>query len=423
LLKPEDNERLVRVGPGTPGGEMLRRYWQAALLSSELPEPDGPQVRVRLLGEDLIAFRTGKGEVGLVDAFCPHRRAPLFFGRNEDCGIRCAYHGWKFDKDGNCVDMPSEPEGTPLQQKVKIKAYPTVERGGVVWAYMGPKEQRPPPPNFEWLRAPETHRHVSKTFEHCNYLQAMEGGLDTAHSSFAHNNRIGDSNELRNRDRRPRIEVEPTDYGYWYSSTRSAGPEKNYVRVYHFVMPNQQVRGAYRAVGGDRADVPKQDGHLWVPIDDENTYVYNWACGYDASVPLTEEFMARMETFTGRGADDLIPGTFKLKRNPSNDYLIDRQLQKTSTFTGITGLNTQDFALQEGMGPIVDRSKEFLGSSDRAIVVMRRMLLEAIATVERGDSPRGLDPAASACVRAHDDLVPVGASWRETFLEELKAKW
>lgn len=423
MLKPEDNERLTRVGRGQPAGELLRRYWLPALLSSELPENDGAPVRVRLLGEDLLAFRDSTGRVGLTDAFCPHRRAPLFFGRNEECGIRCAYHGWKFDVDGKCVDMPSEPGGTTLRDKVRLTAYPTLELGGAVWTYMGPPEHQPPPPDYEWLRAPASHRHLSKTYEHCNYFQAMEGGFDTAHSSFAHNNKMGDQNELRNRDRSPRIELETTDYGYSYTSTRSIDAETSYVRVYHYVMPTLQMRAMTRATNGAPAEVPKLDGHLWVPIDDEQTYVYNWACGYDENTPLTEEYMARFESFTGRGADDLIPGTFALKRNLSNDYLIDRELQKTSTFTGITGLNTQDFALQEGMGPIVDRSKEFLGASDRPIVTLRRMFLENTHAVARGDTPAGLDPASYRSVRPHDALMPAGEDWRETLKSELVAKW
>jgi phthalate 4,5-dioxygenase oxygenase subunit len=423
LLKQEDNERLVRIGPGTPGGEMMRRYWQPALLSTELPEADGPQIRLRLLCEDLLAFRASDGKVGIVGAFCPHRRAPLFFGRNEECGIRCAYHGWKFDLEGNCVDMPSEPVGTPLQAKVKLTAYPTVEKGGVVWVYMGPAGAMPSPPDFEWLRAPQTHRFVSKTYEHCNYLQAMEGGMDTAHSSFAHNNKIADKNQLRNKDRSPRIDVGPTDYGYWYSSTRTVSPETEYVRVYHYVMPNHQLRGGITTIQGTRANTPKLDGHIWVPIDDENTYVYNWFYGYDETVTLSPEYIEDLEHFAGRGQEDLIPGTFKLKRNLENDYLVDREMQKTSTFTGITGLNTQDFALQEGMGTIVDRSKEFLGTSDKAIVIMRRLLLEAIGKVEKGEPPRGVQSEISRDLRAYDDLLPAGASWREHFAEELKAKW
>lgn len=401
----------------------MRRYWQPAVLAEEVPEKDGAPVRVRLLGEDLLAFRDSEGVVALVDAYCPHRRAPLFFGRNEECGIRCAYHGWKFDRSGNCVDMPSEPAGTPLQAKVKLRAYPTAERGGIVWAYMGPPEKQPEPPNYEWMRAPATHRRVSKTFEHCNYMQALEGGLDTAHSSFAHNNKVGDKTELRNRDRAPRIDIDRTGYGYWYSSTRTVDPENVYVRVYHFVMPHMQIRGGFTKPTGERAPIPKLDGHIWVPVDDEHTFVYNWACGYDESVPISDEAWLKFETFCGRGPDQLVPGTYKLVRNLSNDFLVDRQLQKTSTFTGIEGLNTQDFALQEGMGPITDRSKEFLGTSDRAIIFMRRLMLENINAVEKGDAPLGVDPVESQDVRACDGVLKNDVSWKEAFASELKAKW
>jgi phthalate 4,5-dioxygenase len=202
MLSHADNERLVRVGPGTPAGTLFRRYWQPACLSSELPEPDGAPVRVRLLGEDLIAFRDTTGAVGLVDAFCPHRRAPLFFGRNEECGLRCVYHGWKFDVAGNCVDLPSEPDGSPMKAGIKLTAYPTHEKAGIVWAYLGPAATMPAPPDYEWTRAPATHRYVSKTYEACNYLQAVEGGLDTAHSSFLHNLRLGDTSLFRLRGRR-----------------------------------------------------------------------------------------------------------------------------------------------------------------------------------------------------------------------------
>jgi nitrite reductase/ring-hydroxylating ferredoxin subunit len=401
----------------------MRSYWQPALLSSELAENDSAPVRVRLLGEDLIAFRATDGHVGLVDAYCPHRRAPLFFGRNEECGLRCVYHGWKFTVEGRCVDMPSEPDGTRLIDKVRLKAYPTHEAGGVIWCYMGDPQRQPAPPDFEWLRAPPTHRHVTKTFEHCNYLQAMEGGFDTAHSSFVHNNKLGNRDEVRNRDRRPRIEVERTAFGYTYSSTRTVDAQQSYVRVYHFVMPNQQLRGAVTDMRGNRAPVPRLDGHIWVPIDDVTTYVYNWMYGYDEAALLTEEYRKQSDTFAGRGPDDMIPGTFVLKRNPSNDYLIDRHQQRTATYTGIVGLNTQDFALQEGMGPIVDRSKEFLGTSDKAVVTLRRLLLEGIDAVEQGKAPRGGDPALSRGIRAHDGLLAAGQSWREQYATALQARW
>ena len=422
MLSREDNERLVRVGSGTPAGELFRRYWQPACLSSELPERDGAPVRVRLLGEDLLAFRDTNGRIGLVEAFCPHRRAPLFFGRNEECGLRCAYHGWKFDVDGNCVDLPSEPETSPMKKTIKLTAYPTFEKAGVVWAYLGPKDKMPARPDYEWMRAPATHCYISKTYEACNYLQALEGGLDTAHSSFLHNLRLGDNSQFRQRDRAPRLDVERTDYGYYYVSTRKAGADGSYVRVYHYVMPFQQMRGGINGVLG-RNEVPQLDGHLWVPIDDVQTNVYNWCYSADPAVPISEEQQEAHEHHSGRGKDDLIPGTFMLKRNLSNDYLIDRQVQKTQTFTGIDGVNTQDMAIQEGMGPISDRSKEFLGQTDRAIVTLRRMLLEATHAVERGETPLGADPATHRGIRPYDGLVPPGGNWRETFADGLTCKW
>jgi phthalate 4,5-dioxygenase len=422
MISHEDNERLVRVGRGTPAGELFRRYWQPACLASEVAEPDGAPVRVRLLGEDLIAFRDTAGRVGLVEAFCAHRRAPLFFGRNEECGLRCVYHGWKFDASGACVDMPSEPPGSPLLAEARIRSYPTVEKAGIVWAYLGPKAAMPAPPDYEWTRAPETHRFVSKTYEACNYLQALEGGLDTAHSSYLHNMSLGDKSPLRQRDRAPRLEVERTRYGYYYVSTRQAGDDGAYVRLYHYVMPFQQMRGGLRGIGRSN-EVPKLDGHLWVPIDDVQTNVYNWGYSADPAVAISAEFREAFEKSSGRGKDDLIPGSFKLKRNPANDYLIDRQAQKTRTFTGIEGINTQDFAVQEGMGPIVDRSSEYLGTTDRAIVTLRAMLLEAMAGVARGEPAPGADPATHRDIRPYDGLVPPGRTWREEFGDNLRCRW
>ncbi|HYK80384.1 MAG TPA: Rieske 2Fe-2S domain-containing protein [Micropepsaceae bacterium] len=423
MLTPEENIRLTRVSRGTPMGELLRRYWQPACLSTELPENDGTPLRLRLFGEDLIAFRDSEGKIGLVDAFCPHRRAPLFFGRNEECGLRCVYHGWKFDRTGACVDMPSEPAGTTLQSKVKLLAYPIVEKGGVVWTYMGPKELIPAEPDYEWTRAPASYRFVSKTFENCNWLQALEGGLDTSHSSFAHNNFGNNKSEPRQRDRSPRIDVERTDYGYYYVSTRNLGEEGSYVRVYQYLMPAQQMRANNVGWFGGKNEVPRADGHIWVPIDDTTTHVYNFMCSYDQTVELTPEWIESRETQMGRGQNDLIPGTFRLKKNQSNDYAIDRQMQKTQNFTGIVGVNTQDFALQEGMGPICDRSKEFLGASDKAVVAMRRLMLEALDIAQNGGTLRGLDPQSCRAVRPHDRIVPPGQDWRQLFESELRAKW
>jgi phthalate 4,5-dioxygenase oxygenase subunit len=423
MLTREENKKITRVGPGTPGGKLMRRYWVPACLSTELPKNDGAPLRVRLLGEDLVAYRDSEGNVGLIDAYCPHRRAPMFFGRNEECGLRCVYHGWKFDRHGDCTDMPSEPAGSTLQAKVKILAYPVVEKGGVVWTYMGPKDKKPPEPDYDWLRAPATHRYVSKTLENCNWLQGMEGGLDTAHSSFAHNNWIGATNMLRLRDRAPRIDVERTDYGYSYVSHRNLGDDGTYVRVYHYFMPFHQVRAQVVYWDGSTPPIPRNFGHMWMPIDDKTTFVYNWHYACNPGPELTPELIEQHEKEFGRGQDDMIPGTFRLKRNQSNDYLIDRQVQKTQTYTGISGVNTQDYALQEGMGPIVDRSKEFLGTSDKAIIAMRRLFLEGVDAVETGGQPRGCNPKEYRHIRAYDALIAPGQDWRQVLENDLHAKW
>ena len=424
MLRPEENERLVRVGPGTPAGALFRRYWQPALLSAALAEKDGAPLRVRLLGEDLIAFRDTNGRVGLVDAFCAHRRAPLFFGRNEECGIRCVYHGWKFDVAGACVDLPSEPAGSPLKDEVRLKAYPTVERGGIVWAYLGPPAAVPPLPDYEWTRAPETHRAVSRSLQSSNYLQGLEGGLDTAHVSYLHNNRMSDRNNLFTRDGAPRIDVFETDYGYSYVSTRKIDAEKHFVRVYQYVLPAQQMRPNVTQTGlTTNFKLPRYDGHIWVPIDDEHTWVYNWMCGYDAAARLDPDYVEELEKNYGRGRDDYLPGSEALKANLANDFLIDRAAQKATSFTGIKGVNTQDMAVQEGMGAIVDRSREYLGTSDRAITILRRILLDAIRAVEAGEHPRGLDPASYRLARPHDGIIPAASDWRQEFSESATARW
>ena len=405
-MSPEDNERLTRVGPGTPGGIFMRRYWQAALLSRELPEPDGAPVRVRILGEDLLAFRDTEGRVGIVDAYCPHRRAPLFYGRIEECGVRCTYHGFKFDRMGNPVDLPSEPKDSPIYQQIRLPAYPVHEAGGIVWVYMGPAAQMPAPPDYEWMRAPETHRFVSKTIEHCNFLQGLEGGLDTAHVSYLHQDDRNAVTQLASMDGAPKLEVKTNRCGYSYLSRRQVGGNRAYLRLYQYVMPAQQMRPSIVTPSGAKQEVPSIDGHLWVPIDDETTAVYNFIYSYDPEMPLPRAFVEAEEAFFGRGPEDFIPGTFELRRNVSNDHLIDRSLQKKGNYSGIVGINTQDYALQEGMGKIVDRSKEFLTQTDRAIVAMRQMMLRAIRAAEAGEAPPGASPEEHRDVRAFEDIVP-----------------
>lgn len=423
MLSAENNIRLTRVGPDQPMGVTLRRYWTPALLASELPEPDGPPVRVKLLGEDLVAFRDSRGEVGLLEAYCPHRRAPLFFGRNEEAGLRCVYHGWKFDTSGNCLDLPSEPPDSPLKARIGIRAYPTWEKGGLIWAYMGPRGQLPPYPDYEWLRAPDTHFKISKTYEACNWLQTLEGGIDTSHSSFAHNNDLGDTSLLRSRDTHPILDVDVTDYGFCYYGVRNISETEKYVRAYQYIMPFMQLRGGFISHNGRRYDTPVVNGHLWVPMDDTSTCVYNFAYSVDPKAPLTPEEWERKESRAGRGAEDFIPGSYWLIRNPSNDYLIDREVQRTKTFTGIQGVNTQDFALQEGMGPICDRTLEHLGTSDKAILQARRLLLAATDLAAEDRDPLALDPESYRNVRAADEIIPSDEPWRDAMQSLLVATW
>jgi len=428
VLSTEANNRLARVGPGTPAGALFRSYWLPFALSSELPEADGAPIRVRILGEDLVAYRDSAGKLGLVDAFCPHRRAPMFFGRNEEQGLRCVYHGWKFDRTGACVDMPSEPADSLFKTKVTIAAYPTWEGGGMIWTYLGPAESAPPLPDYEFVRAPATHRYVSKQVQDCNYLQALEGGLDSSHATIMHRAEIGDLTWLADYDRTvPRIGVEPTPYGYQYSGVRNV-EGKQWVRLYQYIMPAIQMRGRIEgSFGGNLSyvtedDVPTINGHVWVPIDDETVAVYNFLYSSDPAKPVTHAFAMASERRDGRNDALLLPD-FRSKLNLANDYQIDRAIQRTTTMTGIDGINAQDVALQEGMGVLVDRSKEHLGTTDRPIITMRKMMLEAIDDVAAGRAPRGTDAEAYRNVRALDHIIDKDADWRVALAHEMTAKF
>jgi phthalate 4,5-dioxygenase oxygenase subunit len=383
---------------------------------------------VRLLGEDLIAYRDTDGHVGLVDAFCPHRRAPMFFGRNEERGLRCVYHGWKFDRAGVCVEMPSEPPDSLFRSKVRITAYPTWEGGGILWAYLGPTAAAPLTPDYEFVRAPATHRYVSKQVQDCNYLQALEGGLDASHATIMHRAKIGDLSWLANYELTvPQIAVEPTAYGYQYSGVRAVDG-KQWVRLYQYIMPTIQIRARIEGLFGGNIsyvsdeDVPTINGHVWVPIDDETVAVYNFLYSADPGRPISPEFAIASERRDGRD-ESLLRPDFRSVLNLANDYKIDREQQRTESFTGINGINTQDTALQEGMGAIVDRSKEHLGTTDRAIIVMRKLMLEAVDDVAAGRPPRGVDAATYRSVRALDHFIDAEADWRSALAAEMAAKF
>ena len=412
MLAREENERVTRVGRGTPMGEAMRRYWIPALLAWELPEPDCPPVRVKLLGEELVAFRDSQGRIGILDERCPHRQASLFLGRNEECGLRCVYHGWKFDVEGRCVDMMNEPEELRFAHKIRTGAYPTVEAGGIIWVYLGPAERRPAPPHFAWTQAPASHRHVSKVIQESNWLQGLEGGIDTSHVPILHRTLTTDSSRpgFKPGDpfvvgKAPTLELDVTDYGYRYAGLRALADGEMHVRAYHFILPFHQIRPA--RTGAARRGFSGAAGHIWVPMDDETTMVYNWE--HSTTDPLTDE--NRLERRLGNGPMDVDQTTFRSKRNRENNYLLDRRVQKTETFTGIDGVNAQDRAVQESMGGIVDRTREHLGPADKAVIQARRLLLQVITTVEAGGTPPGVEPTYYSLHPA-EAVLPCGADWR-----------
>ena len=423
MVTRQENDILTMTDAGTPMGEMMRRYWMPALLSKELPEPDCPPIRVPLLGEKLIAFRDTNGRVGLLEEFCVHRRASLLLGRNEECGLRCVFHGWKYDVDGNCTDMMNEPPESDFKDKIKITAYPTLEMGDVIWAYMGPKDQMPMQPKFEWTQVPDGHRYVSKNMQDNNWLQGVEGGVDTAHAPILH--RLLDSTTTRagfsmNTDFHangaiPSVEVDVTDYGYRYAGVRSLGDRGQHVRTYHYVMPFHQIRPQQISSRGGDVVNPWMAGHMWVPLDDQTSMVYNWLYT-TGDVPLTEQDCRNFDY--GRVAgEDLLPD-FRNVRNRHNSWQMDRHVQKTETFTGIEGINNQDQAVQEAMGYIVDRSKENLSPSDKAVVQTRRLLLQAARTVADGGDPPGLGTSYFS-IRAFERVLPPDVKWRDVLLAEM----
>ncbi len=390
MLSVEDNKTLVQTGPGTPTGDLFRRFWLPALLSEELPGPDCVPVRVRLLGEDLLAFRDTQGRVGVFDAFCPHRNAPLFFGRNEEDGLRCVYHGWKFDVTGQCIDMPNCLEGDDFKTRVRVPCYPVYEGGDMVWVYMGPRDRQPPYPAFEWLDQPQSHRYVRKYFMDCNYLQTLENEFDPSHSSFLHTtlddnrsnpfNRISKNpNPTAPRTKKPVIESVDTDYGA--AMVRRWTNEAGEAMTGHFapfMMPCFSNAGALNAPGVFSMN-------LKVPTDDEHTVFFRMRWSRSAIEPsvLFEMQHGNYEFPT------TMPGTYRTYENRDNDYQIDRNRQRFFTYTGISNTPVQDFAMVENQrGPVADRSRETLTSADKYIIHVRKRLLDAAEALQHGIEPK-----------------------------------
>ncbi len=420
MLKKEQNDLLTQTGPGTPGGRLFRSYWLPALLASELKDNDGPPVRVKLLSERLLAFRDSKGRLGLIDEFCAHRGVSLWFGRNEQDGLRCPYHGWKYDHTGQCIEVPSEPVESGFCNKIKLKSYPLVERGGVLWTYMGLPDKQPPLPEWEFALVPLEQSFTSKRWQECNWLQALEGGIDSSHVSFLHRGELNTdplfrgakANQYNLKDSRPVFEVVESAGGLYVGARRDAENGNYYWRITQWVMPSFTMIPP-------RGNHPVH-GHFWVPIDDHNCWA--WSFDYRPDRALTADERRAMEQ--GKGIHvKYVPGTFRPLANKDNDYLIDREAQKAGrTFSGVEGIAMQDASLQESMGPVVDRAKENLVSTDNGIIMCRHRLLRAVkALMDKDVQPPGID-LAHQHVRSAAVVLPPDRPFMEGAKEALSVR-
>ena len=415
MLTHEENELLCRVEGKAPMGQLMRRHWVPACMIEEVAEADGTPVRVRMLGEDLVAFRDTDGRVGLIGEYCPHRRASLVFGRNEECGLRCLYHGWKMDVDGNVVEMSSEPAESRMVEKVKHIAYPTREWGGFVWTYMGPPEEIPEFEPPAWAPTEDTKVAIVKIKVPCNWAQILEGAIDSAHSSSLHSTDIPPGRGERTTatggvwarpttDKSPRIQVQLTNYGFRYAAIRRPikdAAKNDYVRITTFVAPITVL-------------IPPNNvyslANVNVPMDDTSTVFYfiawsNWSSGID-----TEAFRKFCHAQVGI---DLDP-QYRRFRTRDNNYLQDRKAMKLGDYTGIPGIPNQDMAMWETMGPIADRTHERLGASDIAIVQFRRVMVDAVKRFAQGDKAIGTTEPhlPQANLRSFEGIVPKTTNWR-----------
>ena len=429
MMNKEQSEALTRVGPASKAGAVLRRYWQPAALSVELDGPR-PVAPVTLLGERLVLFRDESGSLGLIQRHCPHRGADLCFGRLEDNGLRCPFHGWHFDRSGQCVEQPGEPEGSRMRENIKARSYPVVEKNGVIFAYMGPGDP-PAFPALDCFAAPDSHVFAFKGLWECNWLQAMEVGIDPVHASFLHRflqdedpadsygkqfrDKAADTNipmtQLLREYPRPEIQVEETAYGLRLTALRHLEDGRTHVRVTNQIFP-------------EAICIPMSNEMTitqWhVPVDDENCYWFSMFTSFGK--PVDKELMRAQ-----RLKEHRLPDYAPLK-NKRNNYGFDPDEQRTTTYTGMgLDINVHDQWAVESMGSIQDRTDEHLGKTDIAIIRYRRMLRAAIKSVEEGDESalpmRG--EAGVDGVRGPISIDAIGArdrSWEEVFRESDKAR-
>ena len=415
MLTADENDLLCRVEGDVPMGRIMRGHWLPACLSEEVSEPDGTPIKIRLLGEDLVVFRDSEGRVGVLDERCPHRRASLVFGRNEECGLRCLYHGWKFDVEGNVLDMSSEPCESGFADKVKQKAYPAHEQAGFVWIHMGAAEEKPAFEAPVFQPDADTKIAIAKIVVDCNWAQILEGAIDSAHSSSLHSTdmvpaRVDGAKAtaktwLRpSTDKAPRLFVQQTSYGFRYAALRrpiSNADTHDYVRTTLFIAPF-----TVQIPPNNRYDI----AILHIPIDDTHTAFHFIAWGPEADVPDVEAWRKFLGAQVGIDLDT----SFRKIRNRENNYLQDRAAMKLGSFTGIKGIPNQDIAMWETMGPIADRSHDRLGASDLAIVAFRRRMVEAARSV-LADGPvigRTEPHIPQSKLKSFEGIVPKGQDWR-----------
>jgi phthalate 4,5-dioxygenase oxygenase subunit len=415
MLTHEENDLLCRLEGDAPMGKLMRAHWIPALLSDEVAKPDCDPVRVRVMGENLVAFRDTNGRVGVLDEQCPHRRASLFFGRNEECGLRCLYHGWKMDVAGNVLEMSSEPPESPLKEKVKHKAYPAREWGGFVWIFMGDAAAMPefdPPP---WAPTEDTPVSVAKIRVPCNWAQILEGAIDSAHSSTLHSSEMRPARvegamatdeywQRPSTDKAPRMQTQTTSFGFHYAALRR--PIKNsathtYARITVYVAPFTAL-------------IPPNNkyniANVNVPIDDENTMFHFIAWG--GAEPIGQEAWCR---FNHAVPGEDLDKEWRHRRQLDNNFLQDREeMRQGGSFTGIKGIPNQDIAMWVPMGTIVDRTQDTLGASDLAIVEFRRLMVDAARRVQEGGPALGTtEPRIpQATLKSFEGVIPKTTDWR-----------
>ncbi len=418
-MRAEEHELLSGLARGTPMGDLLRRYWTAAVLSREL-EADGAPVRVTLLGEGLIAFRDSNGKVGLLEEHCAHRGASLYFGKNANGGLACWYHGWKYDVEGRCLDQPNEPPQTRFCDRVKHKAYPCIERNGVVWTYMGPPDKKPEMPALEWLTVPESHVFVSKRLQQCNWMQGMDGDIDGCHLGFLHGHvieQVPDLKEFRSakwliRDLYPVFDPVTIPSGILLSTRRNAAEDTYYFRVNQWFLPGYTTI----PLPGDGP----QAGHSWVPRDLGQSWVFTFS--WHPSRPLTDAERADFEEGKSAVHAELIPGTFLPIHNRSNEYAGPDAPPAKQPWMRIKNFQDQDMGITESMGALYDRTRESLGSTDIVINQTRRRLMDAARSVQEGMDAPGLNPDDFRFRPYSAELPRSVTNWREAVGDAIETR-